>query len=90
MGKETTPAPEQSTADMARGVIDERPPVKEETPVGTVDFSRPNKKSQSNISEQEIAKAINMENLPGQDGPVGDRIKKDETPKSPGGGMGAQ
>jgi len=81
---------EQSTADMARGVIDERPPVKEETPVGTVDFSRPNKKSQSNISEQEIAKAINVENSPGQDGPAGDKIKKGETPKAPGGGMGAQ
>ncbi|MDO9573976.1 MAG: hypothetical protein Q7I94_03190, partial [Candidatus Contubernalis sp.] len=56
----------------------------------TVDFNRPNKKSQSNISEQEIAKAINMENSPGQNEPVGGKIKKDGTPKSPGGGMGAQ
>ena len=93
MGKEAQPAPEQNTADMARDVVgeDENKPVSADSqrPVTIDNFSRPGKKNQSNISEQEIAKALNMENLPGQDGSVGGKIKEDETPRSPGGGMGS-
>jgi len=110
-GKESQPASEQGTSDMAREVVgeDEDRPVSADsrrpatTDMGmagreqarkddlTVNFSRPDKKSQPNISEQEIAKELNIEEISEQDGSVGGRIeeKENETPKSPGGSMGA-